>query len=61
MTVQQLISELQKWPSDMPVAIMYGINPSDIMNPHHIELKQCTWIDGNYPYNKPDFEYLNLE
>jgi len=45
----------------MPVAIMYGINPPDIMNPHHIELKQCTWIDGNWPYNKPDFEYLNLE
>ena len=45
----------------MPVATMYNINPKDIADPHWIQLKQCTWVDGNCPYNKPDFEYLDLE
>lgn len=61
MTVAQLIKELQKWPLDMPVATMYDINPENISDPHWIKLKQCTWVDDNWPYNKPDFEYLNLE
>lgn len=61
MTVAQLIKELQKWPPDMPVATMQDINPEDIPDPHWIKLKQCTWVDGNWPYDKPDFEYLDLE
>ena len=61
MTVAQLIKELQKWPFDMPVAIMYNINPEDIPDPHWIKLEQHTWVDSNWPYDKPDFEYLNLE
>ena len=61
MTVKQLIEELQKYPQDMPVATMYDINPEDIKDPYWIKLKICTWAHGNYPYNKPDFEYLNLE
>ena len=61
MTVKQLIEELQKYPPDMPVATVYDINPEDIKDPHWIKLKICTWVHSNYPYNKPDFEYLNLE
>ena len=61
MTVQQLIDELKKWPADMPVATMYDINPSDITNPHWKQLKKCTWTHANWPYDKPDFDYLNLE
>lgn len=61
MTVLQLIKELQKWPPNMPVTIMNDINPSDIEDSNYIKLKQCTWVHSNYPYDKPDFEYLNLE
>ena len=61
MTVQQLIEELQKQPQDIPIAIMYGINPSDIKDPNSIKVSKCTWIDSNWPYDKPDFDYINLE
>lgn len=61
MTVKQLIEELQKWPPDMPVATMQDINPENIADPHWIQLKQHTWVHSNYPYDKPDFEYLDLE
>lgn len=61
MTVAQLIKELQKWPPDMPVATMQDINPEDIPDPYWIKLKQRTWVHSNWPYDKPDFEYLDLE
>jgi hypothetical protein len=61
MTVQQLIDELQKYPKDMPVAIMCNINPSDIKDPNFIKVSKHTWVDSNYHYNKPDFDYINLE
>lgn len=61
MTVKQLIEELQKWPQDMPVATMYDINPGDIKNPNYIKITKCTWVDSNYPWNRPDFDYINLE
>ena len=60
MIVQQLIKELQKWPEDMPIAIMCDINPSDIKDPNSIEVSKYTWVDSNYPYNRPDFDYINL-
>lgn len=61
MTVEQLINELKKYPKDMPIAIMYTINPNDIKDPNFIKVSRHTWIDSNYPYNKPDFDYINLE
>jgi len=60
MTVEQLINELKKYPKDMPVAIMYDINPSDIKDPNSIEVSKYIWVDSNYPYDRPDFDYINL-
>ncbi len=59
MTVSELIEELKKYPQDMPVAC-YG----DIYYPpeeYKIEISQKTWVDSNYPWDRPDFEYINLE
>lgn len=59
MTVGELIEELKKYPEDMPVACC-----GDIYYPPEkctIEVSQRTWEHTNYPYNKPDFDYINLE
>ena len=59
MTVGELIAELKNYPQDMPVAVS-----ADIMYPpekYRIEVQQRTWYDTNYPWNRPEFEYINLE
>ena len=59
MTIKELIEELQKYPQDMPIACC-----GDIYYPpenYKIEISQRTWVDSNYPWNRPDFEYINLE
>ena len=60
MTVKELIDELSKYPQDMPVAV-----DGDIYYPpeeyRKIEVSQRTWVDSNYPWDRPDFEYINLE
>ena len=59
MTVGQLIEELKKYPHDMPVAVC-----GDIYYPPEnckIEVSQRTWYDTNYPWNRPEFEYVNFE
>lgn len=61
MTVKQLIEKLREFPDDMPVATIRLINPEDIDNPNFIEVNVCTWVYDNYPYNKPSFDYVNLE
>lgn len=61
MLVKELIEELQKWPPDMPIATLNDINPEDIPDPHWIKVSKCTWVHGNWPCNKPDFDYINLE
>ena len=53
MKVKELIAELQKYDEDMLVAIYGEIFDS-------IEVSKQTWIDSNYPYDKPDVEYINL-
>ena len=59
MTVRELIEELKKYPEDMPVACCGDINyPPE---KYKIEISQRMWVDGNYPWNRPDFEYINLE
>ena len=40
---------------------MCDINPNDIKDPNFIKVSEHTWVDSNYPYNKPDFDYINLE
>lgn len=61
MRVKELINKLQEFPQDMPVAISHDINPEDIDDPDFIEVNICTWEHSNYPYNKPSFDYVNLE
>ena len=61
MTVAQLIEELQKFPQDMPIAINDDISWVTKENPHHIFIERCTWIHSNWPYDKPEFDYINLE
>jgi len=61
MTVAQLIEKLQKFPQDMPIAVNDNISWATKENPHYIFIERCTWIDSNWPYNKPDFDYINLE
>ena len=60
MTVKQLKQKLDKFPDDMPVTTMNDISWCDIDNPDFIEVTKCTWEHTNYPYDKPDFEYVNL-
>lgn len=61
MTVQQLIEELQKWPQDMPIAVYDDINWISKNIPDVIQVQNRVWVDNNYPYDKPDFLYINLE
>lgn len=60
MTVKQLIEELKKMPEDYPVALMDDIGWAQKDDPNDIKLKICVWQQSNYPYDKPDFEYVNL-
>lgn len=53
-TVQSLIDKLERYPLNMPVAIYH--EPFD-----EIEVQVATMTDSNYPYDRPDFDYLNLE
>ncbi len=61
MTVQQLIDELQKYPKDMPIAVYDNIDWIDKDKPDIIQVQKRIWIHNNYPYDKPDFLYINLE
>ena len=61
MTVKQLIQELQKYPGDMPVATFNDISWATKDDPHWVRVGIATWVHDNYPYDKPDFQYVNLE
>ena len=61
MTVQQLINELQKYPKDMPIAVYDNIDWIYKDKPDIIQVQKRIWIHNNYPYDKPDFLYINLE
>ena len=60
MTVKQLREKLSEFPDDLPVATFNDINWTAKDDPNWIEVKRCTWEETNYPYDKPDFEYVNL-
>lgn len=53
-TVKELINILSKYPDDTAVAVNY-----DIFDPVIVNMR--TWIDSNYPYDKPDIIFLSLE
>ena len=61
MTVGQLIEKLKEYPLDMPVAVCGDIYYPPEYEGNRIDVSQRTWIHSNYPYDKPDFEYVNLE
>ncbi len=61
MTVKQLIDKLLKFQQDMPVTTFNDINPENIDDPDWINVSIRTWEHENYPYNKPSFDYVNLE
>lgn len=52
-TVKDLINALKKYPQDMPVAVW--------SDPHdEIEIEIRTWTHDNYPYDKPDIDYVAI-
>jgi len=57
MTVGELITELQKFPLDMPVAVYEDIYSG---GKSEIEITQRTWVHTNHPYDKPEFDYVDL-
>ena len=61
MTVKELIEELQKWPQEMPVATVQDIDWVTRYDPHWIRVSKKTYIHSNWPYDKPDFDYIDLE
>ena len=61
MTIAQLIDKLQQFNPQMPVAIMDDIGWYSKDNPDDIKVVIRTWVQSNYPYDKPDFDYVNLE
>lgn len=54
MKVKDLIRELKKYPQDMIVTV-----DNDIFS--DIEIEVQVWTHTNYPYDKPDVEFLNLQ
>ena len=61
MTVKQLIDELKQFPENMPVATICDIDWNTKDDPHWIKVQKQMWEHNNYPYDKEDFEYVNLE
>lgn len=53
MTVKELIEKLEQFDPNMLVGVNYDVSSPTI----------CirTWVDGNYPYDRPDFDYVSIE
>ncbi len=61
MTVAELVEELKKWPQDMPVAVDGNIYYPPEYEGNRLEISKRTWVDSNYPWDQPDFDYINIE
>ena len=61
MTVKELIEELEKYQQDMPVAVDMSIMWPPESDNNKLKVSQRTWVDSNYPWNRPEFEYINIE
>ncbi len=61
MIVKQLIDKLKEFPEDMPVAIMYDMSYKQKDDPDDIKVIKRTWTHQNCPYDKDDFDFVNLE
>ena len=60
MTVKELKEKLDQFPDDMPVATMGDIDWKSKDDPNWVTVRKQTWTHGNYPYNRPDFEFVNI-
>lgn len=60
MKVIELIEKLKEFPQDMPVAVFGEINWIEKDDPDAFEVSIRTWTHTNYPYNKPDFNYVDI-
>lgn len=54
MTVKDMIEKLKQFPEDMSIAVGY-----DVFDEIRIYIK--TWSHTNYPYDRPDFQYVCIE
>ena len=54
MTVKELIEKLKEFPEDMPVGVI-GDPVSEII------VSIQTWTHNNFPYDKPDIKFVNIE
>lgn len=54
MKVGELVALLQTFSQDMPVALL-----NEVFSPITASIR--TWTHDNYPYDQPDFNYVNLE
>lgn len=61
MTVGELIEELRKWPEDMPVGVWGDLQYPPEHPSNRLKVEKRTWVHTNYPYNLPDFDYVNIE
>ena len=60
MTVERLIKKLSEFPNNMPVATFNDISWKSKDDPEWIQVTKCTWEHTNYPYDQPNFDYVNL-
>lgn len=61
MTIGELIKELKKYPQDMPVACCGDIYYPPEAENNRVYVSERLWVDNNYPWDRPDFKYINLE
>lgn len=54
MIVKELIEKLKEFPEEMPVGVI-----GDPISEPIVSIQ--TWIHNNYPYDKPDIEFVNIE
>ena len=60
MTVAQLINRLQQFNPDLPVATWDDISWLTKDDPDFIKVEIHTWTHDSHPYDKSDFDYVNL-
>lgn len=61
MKVCELIEKLKELPQDAYIATYNDISWGNKDDPNQIQIKKHTWVHSNHPYDKPDFDYYNLE
>ena len=55
------MDKLKEFPEDLPIATWGDINWKSKDDPNFIKVTKETWTHQNYPYDKDNFDYINLE